>query len=167
MMFEGKEGMVQDGENLAVLQVLPLVYTSLEEAQKKDPWCKSVVEDLKKGGLNKHKITVHNKLLCYYPKGDKVRRYTVPGLPRHMLIKYYHYSLISGHLGAYKTWKKLRRQFFWPHLKNEVFLYVKQCDLCHRAEPAQIMKVGLHTPTPASCPLHRIFIDFIGLLVRT
>jgi len=47
--FEGKECMVQDGENLAALQVLPLVYTSLEEAQKKDPWCKSVVEDLKKG----------------------------------------------------------------------------------------------------------------------
>ena len=28
-MFEGKEGMVQDEENLAVLQGLPLVYTSL------------------------------------------------------------------------------------------------------------------------------------------
>ena len=48
-MFEGKDGMVQDEENLAVLQGLPLVYTSLEDAQKKDPWCKSVVEDLKKG----------------------------------------------------------------------------------------------------------------------
>jgi hypothetical protein len=45
-MFERKEGMVQDGENLAVLQGLPIVYTSLEDAQKKDPWCKSVVEDL-------------------------------------------------------------------------------------------------------------------------
>ena len=48
-MFEGKEGMVQDEENLAVLEGLPLVYTSLEEAQEKDTWCKSVVEDLKKG----------------------------------------------------------------------------------------------------------------------
>ena len=29
------------------------------------------------------------------------------------------------------------------------------------------MRVGLHTATPASCPLERIFIDFMGPLVRT
>ena len=89
-MFEGKEGMVQAEENLAVLQGLPLVYTTLEEAQKKDTWCKSVVEDLEKGGVNKQKFTVHNKLLCYYPKGAKARRYAVPELLRPMLIKYFH-----------------------------------------------------------------------------
>ena len=111
MFEEGKEGMVQD-ENLAVLQGLPLVYTSLEEAQEKDTWCKSVVEDLKKGGVNKHKFTVNKKLLCYYPKGVKARRYAVPELLRPMLIKYFHDSHISGHLGAFKTWKKIGRQFF-------------------------------------------------------
>ena len=47
------------------------------------------------------------------------------------------------------------------------FQYVKQCDLCQRAKPAQKMKVGLHSATPASCPLERIFIDFMGPLVRT
>jgi len=52
-------------------------------------------------------------------------------------------------------------------LKNEVFQYVKQCDLCQRAKPAQNMRVGLHPATPASCPLERIFIDFMGPLVRT
>ena len=34
-MFEGQDGLMQDGENLAVLQGLPLVYTSLEDAQNK------------------------------------------------------------------------------------------------------------------------------------
>ena len=63
---------------------------------------------------------------------------------------------MSGHLGAFKTWKKLGRQFFWPQLKNEFFQYVKQCDLCQRAKPAaQNMRVGLRTATPASCPLER------------
>jgi hypothetical protein len=86
-MFEGKESMGQDRENLAVLQGLPLVYTSLEDEQKKDPWCKGVIEGLKRGGVNEHKFTVHNKLLCYYPKEAKARRYAVPGLLRPMLIK--------------------------------------------------------------------------------
>jgi len=96
-MFEGQESLIPDQENLAVLQGLPLVYTSLEEAQKKDPWCNSVIEDLKKGGVNKHKFTVHNKLLCYYPKGAKVSRYAVPVQLRPMLIKYFHDSPMSGH----------------------------------------------------------------------
>ena len=76
----------------AVLQRLPLVYMSLEDTQEKDPWCKSVVEDLKNGGVNKHNFTVHNKLLCYYPKGAKARHYAVPELLRPMLIRYFHDS---------------------------------------------------------------------------
>jgi hypothetical protein len=71
-----------------------------------------VVEDLKRGGMNKHKFTVHNKLLCYYPKWAKARRYAILGLLGPMLIKYFHDSLILGHLEAYKTWKKLGRQSF-------------------------------------------------------
>ena len=40
-------------------------------------------------------------------------------------------------------------------MKDEVFKYVKQCDLCQRAKPAQNLEVGLHSATPASCPLER------------
>ena len=84
--------MVQGEENLAVLQGLPLGYTSLEEAQKKDTWCKSVIKDLENGGVNKQKFTVHKKLLCYYPKGAKARRYVVRAVMRPMLIRYFHDS---------------------------------------------------------------------------
>ena len=77
-----------------------------------------MVEDLKKGEVNKHKFTVHNKLLCYYPKGAKARRYAVPELLRHMLLKYFHDSPISGHLGVFKTWKKLGRQLFLASIEK-------------------------------------------------
>jgi hypothetical protein len=39
--------------------------------------------------------------------------------------------------------------------------------ICQRAKPAQDTKVGLHTATPASYPLERVFIDFMGPLIRT
>ena len=60
-----------------------------------------------------------------------------------------------------------RAPVFWPQMKNEVFQYVKQSDLCQRAKLAENMNVGLHSATPASCPLERVFIDFMGPLVRT
>jgi len=52
-------------------------------------------------------------------------------------------------------------------LRDDVFHYVRQCDLCQRAKPARDTKVGLHTATPASYPLERVFIDFMGPLIRT
>ena len=57
-----------------------------------------------------------------------------PEVLRPMLIKYFHDSTISGHLGAFKSWKKLGRQFLWPQLKNEVFQYVKQ-GICNTSFP--------------------------------
>jgi len=57
---------------------------------------------------------------------------------------------MSVHLGSFKTWKNVGRQFYWPKLRNGVFHYVRQCDLCQRAKPAQDTKVVLHTAKPAS-----------------
>jgi putative transposase len=166
-MFEGQEVEAQDGEVLAMVQGLPLVYASLEESQKGDSWCQGLVQGLKKGDPAMNKFKIHNRLLCYQPKGAKTKRYVVPELLRSMLMMYFHDSPLSVHLGAFQTWNKVRCQFYWPKLKDDVFQYVRQCDLCQRAKPAQDMKVGLHTAAPASYNLERIFIDFMGPLVRT
>jgi hypothetical protein len=74
---------------------------------------------------------------------------------------------MSGHLGLFKTWKKGGHQFYWPKLRDDVFHYVCQCDVCQHAKLAQDNKVGLHTVTPASYRLERVFIEFMGPLVRT
>jgi len=73
------------------------------------------------------------------------------------------FQAIWGDLKPGRGWTPV----FLPELKDEVFKYVEQCDLCQRAKPAQNMKVGLHSATPASYPLERVFIDFMGPLVRT
>jgi len=47
-MFEGREVTDQEEGLLAMIQGLPLVYTSLEEHQKEDPLCKDLLEALKR-----------------------------------------------------------------------------------------------------------------------
>jgi hypothetical protein len=74
---------------------------------------------------------------------------------------------MSGHLGLFKTWKKVGHQFYWPKLGDDVFHYVHQCDVCQHAKLAQDTKVGLHTATPVSYWLERVFIEFMGPLVHT
>jgi hypothetical protein len=166
-MFEGHEVTDQEEGLLATIQGLPLVYMSLEEHQKEDPLCKDLLEALQKGDPAATKFRLHNNLLCYQPKGAKTRQYVALAFLRLMLLKYFHNSPMSGHLGLFKTWKKVGRQFYWPKLRDDVFRYVRQCDLCQHAKPAQNTKVGLHAATPASYPLERVFIDFMGPLVRT
>jgi len=120
-MFEGKEVTDQEEGMLAMIQGLPLVYTSLEEHQKEDPLCKDLLEALKRGDPTATKFRLYNDLLCYQPKGAKTRRYIAPAFLRPVLLKYFHDSPMSGHLGSFKTWKKVGCQFYWPKLRDDVF----------------------------------------------
>ena len=47
-----------------------------------------------------------------------------------------------------------------------MFKYVQGCELCQRAKPAQNTRVGLHSAEPSAQPLDKLFIDFVGPLVR-
>jgi transposase InsO family protein len=152
---------------LHIGQELPPVCRSLERCQKEDSWCKEVRDRLENGDPAMNKYQLYNRLVCYHPRGVKARRYVVPAQLRPMLIKYFQDSPLSGHLGMFKTWKKVSRQFYWPKLKEDVFQHVRTCDLCQRAKPTQDTKGGWHSATPATVNLERIFIDFMGPLSRT
>ena len=43
----------------------------------------------------------------------------------------------------------------------------EQIELFQWAKPAQDMRVGLHSASPLALPMDRLFIDFVGPLVRT
>jgi len=55
-----------------------------------------------------------------------------------------HESPTSRHLRAFKTWRKIEKQFYWPGLKDDVFQCVKQCKMCQAAKPAQDVNRGFH-----------------------
>jgi len=84
-----------------------------------------------------------------------------------MLLHYFHDAVLSGHLGAHMTLSSIARNFWWPRMRAEIFQYVRSCELCQRAKPAQDARVGLHSSTPSSTRMERLFIDFVGPLTRT
>jgi len=116
--------------------------------------CKDLVEAITKG------IRLHPKFgrivsFCYKPKCAKTRRYVTPTL-LHSMLKYFHDNPMSGYLGAFKTCK-VGHYCYWPKLGDDVFHYVRQCELCQRAKPAQNTSMGLHTATPTSCPMEPLW----------
>jgi hypothetical protein len=52
-------------------------------------------------------------------------------------------------------------------MRTEVFDYVRKCELCQRAKPAQNVRVGLHSADPCVEPMEKLFLDFVGSLVRS
>jgi hypothetical protein len=69
-MFEGIGGEVPEVSCDAILESLPLVYSSLEKHQRKDAFCKSLREEVRGGLAGSNKFQVQRDRLCY-PKGAK------------------------------------------------------------------------------------------------
>jgi len=150
-----------------ILESLPLVYSSLQEHQVTDSLCQDIRRKIDNRSMGVEKFHVRNNLLCFFPKGTKRCRWVVPLLLRPMLLKYFHDSALAGHLGAFKSFHKIANNFWWPRMRNEIFLYVRKCHLCQRAKPAQNTQVGLHTAQPPAQPMERVYVDFVGPLTRT
>ena len=75
--------------------------------------------------------------------------------------------MFSGHLGTWKTYHKIASNFLWPNLRLEIFSYVRRCELCQHAKPAQDSRVGLDSASHVTAPMERLFIDFVGPLTCT
>ena len=86
---------------------------------------------------------------------------------RGMVICYFHDGIFAGHLGARKTLGKICSNLWWLGMRQQVFDYVQRCELRQRAKPAQNTRVGLHSAEPSRYPMEKLFIDFVGPLVRS
>jgi hypothetical protein len=85
---------------MALWQLLPLVYSSLEQHQQEDPCCKELQGRMLAGDPSAEKFQLQGDHLSYYPKGARRCRWVVPASLKVMLLKYFHDSILSGHLGA-------------------------------------------------------------------
>jgi hypothetical protein len=66
-----------------------------------------------------------------------------------------------------KTLHHIAKLFYWPDMRKEICTFVRVCQDCQRAKPAQDTRVNLHSSEVVTRPLERIFIDFVGPIVRS
>ena len=62
------------------------------------------------------------------------------------IISEFHDTVIGGHLGAAKTYEKVRRSFYWINMKNDIEAFVKSCDACQRAKRRTTKPPGANVP---------------------
>jgi hypothetical protein len=80
-----------------------------------------------------------------------------------MLFDYYHTSPQGGHFGVFKTIQKIRENFIWKDVDNDIRLRVRHCIVCNRLSiPAPSSRFGLLASEVATRPFQKLFIDYVG-----
>lgn len=79
-----------------------------------------------------------------------------------LILKNRHDSPAAGHFGQNKTLNLVKRNFWWPGMKDFINTYVSTCDICNRAKVPHHKPHGLlqPLPIPAQC-WTSISMDFI------
>lgn len=78
------------------------------------------------------------------------------------IIRAFHDSAMGGHSGFPVTYRRVRRLFAWPKMKNHVQQYIRCCQVCQQAKPDRAASSGLLSPLPI--PKERwdlITMDFV------
>lgn len=99
---------------------------------------------------------------------DEVRwQGIIPLSNRRLVLKFSHDIKASGHLGIRKTLSKIRQNYYWPGLQNDVKAYINGCEFCaRRKDPLKTKRAPMEI-TKSGFPMERIAIDILGLLPIT
>ena len=78
-----------------------------------------------------------------------------------------HNSVLSGHLGKKKTKEKLSQRFFWFEMREDINLWIQQCEICGAIEPPAKSSRAPLGCMPTGAPWDRLSTDILGPLPVT
>ncbi len=96
---------------------------------------------------------------------EAISRLVVPQMLRHTIMQEFHDSLIGGHQGVERTFRKIADRFWWPQCYNDVYHWVKSCEKC--AKVTRPPRQSLHSRFQQylwAKPCQAINVDSIGPL---
>jgi len=84
------------------------------------------------------------------------------------LIKQHHDIPTTGHGGTAKTTELIQRKYYWPHMRDLIKKYIKNCDTCQRTKAVRHAPYVLLQPNEVpEKPWKSISMDFITDLPKS
>ena len=150
----------------AILADCPLAFTNIRSAQDTDQKLAPIIQSLESGQLVKPYV-MKGGVLCCKARCDNKLKVVIPDSLVPMIFHYFHVTPFGGHLGIFKTLAKIREQFIWLGMDQDVQARVKSCFQCNISKPSQAHRFGYLSSTIAEQPMDKLFIDYIGKLPRS
>ena len=140
---------------------LPLRQKQLQQLQMNDTYCRDVAKKLHKD-KELQKIFIKEEGVLYrlwIEDGRTFKCILVPQvLQDFMIILAHDYS---GHNGSRRTYNCLKRQYYWPGIRKQIFRHCKKCKECILQNQGQPEKCFGHFDSP-ELPMEFICMDLVG-----
>ena len=140
---------------------LPLKPKQLQQLQKNDTYCRDVAKKLHKD-TELQKIFIKEEGVLYrlwIEDGRTFKCILVPQvLQDFMIILAHDYS---RHNGSRRTYNCLKRQYYWPGIRKQIFRHCKKCKECVLQNQGQQEKCFSHFDSP-DLPMEFICMDLVG-----
>ena len=120
----------------------PFRNTLLSTAKKNKIWLgtRDAVA-AKREGVDPH-FSIEDELLLW-----KGRWYIPDDIDlKNTILHDYHNGKIAGHFGKYKTLQRLKHNYYWHRMEEDVKDYVRACDTCQRDQPSRYRRYGQLEP---------------------
>ena len=88
----------------------------------------------------------------------------VPKQLRKSVVDSMHNSVFGGHLGTKKTLNKILQSHYWFNLRDDVTVWVKQCDVCARNKRSKVSPKAAIGDMRTGASMDRLGIDIMGPL---
>ena len=140
---------------------LPLKPKQLQQLQMNDTYCRDMAKKLHKD-MELQKIFIKEEGVLYrlwIEDGRTFKCILVPQvLQDFMIILAHDYS---GHNGSRRTYNCLKRQYYWPGIRKQIFRHCKKCKECILQNQGQPEKCFGHFDSP-DLPMEFICMDLVG-----
>ena len=140
---------------------LPLKRKQLQQLQKNDTYYRDVAKKLHKD-MELQKIFIKEEGVLYrlwIEDGRTFKCILVPQvLQDFMIILAHNYS---SHNGSRRTYNCLKRQYYWPGMRKQIFRHCKKCKECMLQNQGQPEKCFGHFDSP-DLPMEFICMDLVG-----
>ena len=97
-------------------------------------------------------------------QGCSHRQVVVPKPLRQELLKVAHENPFSGHFSTGKTESRLRREFHWPCMSEDVRNFCRSCHQCQVGNLRRTPRAPLGTPAIPTEPFAHVCVDLVGPL---
>ena len=109
---------------------LPLTTKQMIQLQKNDSEVRNIVNKLHKERFNAKIFILHEGVLCrlWMEERDTFWYIFIPEVLRDPLLVLAHNQ--NGHNGGWHTYMALKRMYYWPGMRSQIFKHCKNCQEC-------------------------------------
>jgi hypothetical protein len=75
-----------------------------------------------------------------------------------------HNAILSGHFGRKKTLQRIRREFYWFEMREDVEIWIQRCDVCAQSKVTNRKPKAPLGSIPVGGPLDCVTTDIVGQL---